>query len=109
MKLYDLERVETELGVDLPQDYREFILSFKRPRAQHNQTLLEALSEGAFNALIVDRPSALIKVNEATVEIGPIEDIDRLAHWQSSLKWSCVIPGIRTDGATRARFRARRS
>lgn len=77
MKLYDLERVETELGVDLPQDYREFILSFKRPRAQHNQTLLEALSEGAFNALIVDRPSALIKVNEATVEIGPIAGLRR--------------------------------
>jgi hypothetical protein len=58
VKPRDLERIEDELGLELPEDYRQFVLSFSRARA------VEFL-------IFETRPSRLIRLNESLADGEP--------------------------------------
>jgi hypothetical protein len=76
MQPRDLDRVETELGYDLPLAYRDFIAAFrKRPRPKR-----KTLISGLLDSWIIRSAARAIKVNE---QMGTLRSIAGLKRWPS--------------------------
>lgn len=78
MRPGDLDRVETELGYELPLAYRQFIAAFrKRPRPKR-----KTLINGLLDSWIIMSAARAIEVNE---QMGTLRSIAGLRRWPSKL------------------------
>lgn len=76
MQPRDLDRVETELGFELPLAYRNFIAAFRKRPRPNRKTLIN----GLLHSWIIMAAARAIEVNE---QIGSLRSIAGLKRWPS--------------------------
>jgi hypothetical protein len=74
MKARDLDRIETELGLDLPAEYRKFMLGYRPARGDIGKLPITA---AMLRSLIVTQPAQLIRLNERILGGEPLAGLPR--------------------------------